>query len=53
MKLLDRLARPLRAEGPVKWCKRCSRRHPARQPCDLYLRERRAKSGRTVRRWAH
>lgn len=25
------------AQGPVKWCKRCSRRHPARSGCELSL----------------
>lgn len=39
--------------GPVVWCKKCSRRHARRLPCELYLRERIAKSGRKVARWCH
>lgn len=39
--------------GPVVWCKKCSRRHARRSACDLYLRERIAKSGRKVARWCH
>jgi hypothetical protein len=42
--------------GPVKWCKRCMRKHPARQTCDLYLREREVVGNdgvkRKKRRWA-
>ena len=36
-----------------KWCPRCSRRHQRRLICNLHLRERVAKSGRKVKRWAH
>jgi len=39
--------------GPVKWCRRCSRRHASRAACDLVRVERRAKSGRTVMRLVH
>lgn len=39
--------------GPVKWCKKCSRNHEARKPCDLYARKRVTDNGRVERRWAH
>lgn len=37
----------------IKWCSMCSRYHPRRVMCELYLRERIAKSGRKVARWCH
>jgi hypothetical protein len=27
-----------RLRGPVKWCKRCSRKHPRRAACPTYIR---------------
>lgn len=42
-----------RSRGPVKWCRRCSRKHGSRGGCDLVMVERRAKSGRIVERLAH
>jgi len=39
--------------GSVKWCKRCSRYHPSKKPCDLYLRDCVTKHGAIVKRWAH
>lgn len=38
--------------GPVVWCKLCGRKHHKRATCSLYLRDREAKSGETVKRWA-
>lgn len=40
-------------KGPIKWCKRCGRKHRPGDYCNLYLRTRTAKSGRKVKRWAH
>jgi hypothetical protein len=39
--------------GAQAWCKKCSRTHGRRTTCNLYLRDRIAKSGETVKRWAH
>lgn len=54
--LLARLAADFQEEvsrgsGPVKWCKRCSRRHPPRSSCGLSQALVPAKSERMVRRW--
>jgi hypothetical protein len=31
--------------GPVKWCKRCSRKHPSRAACQTYIRTENTRSG--------
>lgn len=41
------------APGPVKWCKQCSRFHPARKSCNLVAISVKAKSGNTVTRFVH
>ena len=41
------------SEGPVKWCKRCSREHPSRAGCGLISVAVEARSGRMVRRYVH
>jgi hypothetical protein len=48
----DKPKRPVRL-GPVKWCKRCSRTHPSRVPCDLIKIAVEASTGRVVERWVH
>lgn len=58
MKLGNALAKLLTASilgdrGPVKWCRRCSRRHRTREGCGLVAIAVPAKSGRMVQRWAH
>jgi hypothetical protein len=42
-----------RAQGPPKWCKRCSRNHPRGVPCDTVTVALVAKSGRMVSRQVH
>lgn len=39
-----------RGRGPVKWCKRCSRKHPTRAGCGLTKVHVPASSGRMVER---
>jgi hypothetical protein len=41
------------AKGAIAWCKRCGRKHPRREECNLELAERVAKSGRKVMRLVH
>jgi hypothetical protein len=38
--------------GPVKWCRLCGYKHPARKDCGFEEVTRIAKSGRKVTRWA-
>jgi hypothetical protein len=56
-RLLDAIMRGERSKaehrGPVAWHPACSRYHPRNAPCKLFLRKRKAKSGREVRRWCH
>lgn len=40
-------------EGPVRWCKACSRYHRSGKACDLYLRQIVTKKGQVMRVWAH
>ena len=39
-----------RGHGPVKWCKRCGRKHGTRAGCGLVTVAVKAKSGRMVER---
>ena len=40
-------------QGPLKWCKRCSREHPSRAGCGMVSVAVEARSGRMVRRYVH
>lgn len=52
--LLSGMVRELeRGSGPVKWCRRCGRKHPRRARCGLRTVEVEAKSGRMVTRQRH
>lgn len=52
--ILGGLAADLRrGQGPVKWCRRCGRKHPTRQWCGLVQVTVPAKSGRMVERQVH
>lgn len=52
--LLGGLTRELaRGSGPVKWCKRCGRKHPTRARCDLVAVAVKGRSGRMVERKIH
>lgn len=42
-----------RGPGPVKWCKRCGRKHGRRAPCELVDVLVPAKSNRMVKRKVH
>lgn len=42
-----------RAQGPLKWCKTCGRKHRRRAACDMVKVAIEASTGRMVERWVH
>ncbi len=52
--VLSGMARDLlRGSGPVKWCKRCGRKHGSRVACQLQSVAVKLPSGRMVKRQVH
>lgn len=52
-KLTRSVTKAAAGPGPIKWCKRCSRKHGSHEACSMVSVAVEAKSGRFVRRYVH